>query len=51
MAAKAYNSRGIARGELGKLKEAIEDFNKAIELNPELSNAYFNRDKAKALLE
>ena len=48
---QGLNNRGTARGELGKLKEAMEDFKKAIELNPELSHAYFNRDKVKALLE
>lgn len=43
----AYNNRGIAKNNLGLYEEAIKDFNKAIELNPNISEAYNNRGNAK----
>ncbi|WP_241392517.1 tetratricopeptide repeat protein [Brachyspira hyodysenteriae] len=33
----AYNNRGNAKDNLGLYKEAIEDYNKATELNPDYS--------------
>jgi tetratricopeptide (TPR) repeat protein len=41
--AKFYNSRGIAYGEKGQYDQAISDFNRAIELNPNDNKAYNNR--------
>ena len=41
--ADAYNNRGLDYANLGKYDKAIEDFNKAIELNPDLAVAYYNR--------
>ena len=37
--AHAYFSRGSSLASLGKLKEAIDDANKAIELDPKLAKA------------
>ena len=39
----AYYGRGIAKTELGNLKGAIADYNKAIVLHPEYAVAYGNR--------
>ena len=36
----AYNNRGVAKSELKQYKEAIADYDKAIELNPENAAAY-----------
>lgn len=38
--AAAYNARGIAQGNID---EALSDYTKAINLDPKLTNAYFNR--------
>ncbi|MEG4341602.1 tetratricopeptide repeat protein, partial [Microcoleus sp. D3_18_C2] len=43
MNALAYNNRGAVRSELGDKKGAITDYNKAIELQPDLAQAYYNR--------
>lgn len=40
---KAYNNRGNAFYLLGKTDKAINDYSKAIELNPHYSSALFNR--------
>lgn len=37
-----YNNRGEMYKELHQMKEAYQDFYKAIELNPQLHQAYFN---------
>ena len=37
--ADAYYSRGAAKESLGKLEEAIQDYSKAIELNPKRVNS------------
>jgi tetratricopeptide (TPR) repeat protein len=39
----AYNNRGMAFYELGKFDKAIEDFDRAISLNPWYIDAYNNR--------
>ena len=40
---EAYNVRGSAYGRGGKYREALKDFDKAIELNPNFYQAYANR--------
>ncbi len=42
----AYNSRGRARYTLGNVRKAIKDYDKAIELNPKNTEAYFLRATA-----
>ena len=42
----AYNNRGFVRVELGQYKEAVIDFGKAIEVNPNSELAYNNRGAA-----
>jgi tetratricopeptide (TPR) repeat protein len=41
--AVTYNNRGLAYHELKQHEKAIEDYNKAIELNPKYAVAYNNR--------
>lgn len=41
--APAYNDRGVSFLRLHKYNKAIQDFNKAIELEPDCAIAYFNR--------
>ena len=45
--AYVYLAIGNTKAELGNLHESIEDYNKAIELNPKLENAYYGRGYAK----
>ena len=40
---EVYNLRGITHGHLGKYDLAIQDLNKAIDMNPDNSSAYYNR--------
>ena len=40
--ANAYNIRGISKKNLKDYSGAIDDYNKAIELNPNDANAYVN---------
>jgi len=39
----AFLNRGIANAKSGRLKEALEDLSRAIQLDPEYSKAWFNR--------
>jgi tetratricopeptide (TPR) repeat protein len=41
--ADVHNNRGIAYLRLSELEKALEDFNKAIEIDPKFEEAYFNR--------
>jgi tetratricopeptide (TPR) repeat protein len=43
----AYISRGSALNKLKRFQEAMSDFNKALELDPENQEAYNNRGWAK----
>src|SRR5258708_23584761 len=40
---QAYNTRGLALAQAGKLEDALADFNKAISLAPNDARAYVNR--------
>src|SRR5258708_38257939 len=40
---QAYNTRGLALAQAGKLEDALADFNKAIGLEPNDARAYANR--------
>jgi tetratricopeptide (TPR) repeat protein len=42
-----YNTEGIKKTDIGKFKEAVEFFTKAIELQPQDSVSYFNRATVK----
>lgn len=46
--ARYYNIKGANKADDGQLKEALENFNKAIELNPNYVIALFNRATIKA---
>lgn len=39
----AYNNRGSAWDDKGKAEQAVKDFSKAIQVNPEYDAAYYNR--------
>src|SRR5689334_5631785 len=39
---QAYNTRGAAYARVGRYREAIQDFDKAVQLNPNLAAAYTN---------
>jgi len=43
-----YNLKGASNADEGKFDEAMKNFDKALELNPELSAALFNRATIKA---
>lgn len=47
----AYYNRGNAKISLGQIKEAIDDYDKAIRLNPSFSEAYNNRGWEKFKLD
>ena len=43
-------NKGNAKDSIGDFKGAIEDYNKAIEVNPDYTNAYYNRGIVKYTL-
>ena len=43
---KKYYNRGITYSENGEVERAIEDYTKAIELNPKFAQAYYQRGVA-----
>ena len=45
--AEAYNNRAVAKERTGDYKDAIADYDKAIEINPKFAEAYYNRGIAK----
>ena len=44
--ASIYSDRGVAKWRMRQTKEAIDDFNQAIQLSPESATAYNNRGNA-----
>lgn len=46
--ARYYNIKGAHKADDGQLEEALENFNKAVELNPHYAVAFFNRATIKA---
>src|SRR5262245_24846084 len=44
--ASIYSDRGVAKWRMNQIKEAIEDFNKSIQLSPENAPVYNNRGNA-----
>ena len=49
--AEAYSNRGNAYGELGQPGRAIEDYDEAIKLNADYSDAYVNRALTHAVMD
>jgi len=47
----AYYNMGVAYGANGQLAQAVENYDKAIELNPDDADAAFNRDIALRMLK
>ena len=45
-----FFEKGIAKSNLGDYKGAIQDYNKAIELDPNLAEAYLNRGDRKSVV-
>lgn len=44
--ANAYYNQGLAKSELGQYDDAILEYNKAIEIDPNCPRAYFNRGRS-----
>lgn len=44
--ANSYYSQGLVHSKNGELDKAIENYTKAIELNPDYADAYYNRGGA-----
>jgi len=42
----AYNNRGVAYAKLGNYQQAIQDYNKAVQINPRLIDVYIGRGVA-----
>lgn len=49
--AQAYNNRGAAYYNQGKLELAIRDYNKTIKLDPDFADAYYNRGEVQLYLQ
>ena len=49
--AETYFNQGVTKGRVKDYKGAIEDFTKAIELNPKYAEAFYRRGLSKALLD
>ena len=49
--AGAYSNRGVTYGQGGDFDNAINDFDKVIELQPDNADAYYNRGEAWLHLE
>ncbi len=47
----AYNNRGAAYAVLGQYQLAIEDYDKAIQLDPDYADPYYNRGAAYYVLD
>ena len=43
--AKPYSNRGVAHFHMGETELALKDYNKAIELDPEDGETYYNRSE------
>ena len=50
ISAETYFARGNAKADLGQYEAAISDYDKAIQLKPDATNAYINRGTAKTHL-
>jgi tetratricopeptide (TPR) repeat protein len=48
--AHAYNNRGVAKDDLGRNQDAIDDYSQAIALDLKYDLAYWNRGNAKKKL-
>ena len=49
--AAAYYNRGNTKGVLGQHEEAIADYDKALQIDPQLAAAYYNREAARIMLQ
>lgn len=49
--AEDYHNQGLSNCELGNYKEAINNFNKAIDINPDFANAYYLRGHVATMLK
>ena len=47
--AESHNNRGLAKVTLGQLQDGLSDYNKAIQLNPNV-DAYYNRGRVNEML-
>ena len=48
MFAQAYNNRGVVLAQQGRREEALQDFSRAVDLNPNDPQAFFNRGQTLA---
>ena len=46
----AYYNRGLSKSKIGDNQGAIDDYSKAIQINPQYIKAYFNRGNCKSKL-
>ena len=49
--AAAYYNRGNVQGALNQHEEAIADYDKALQIDPQLAAAYYNREAARIILQ